>query len=175
MTRPPTRCTPLWNDTSDEGSGIFGLPFGVEDASLVIVPVPWEIACSQGTGTADAPRRILECSRHVELHDLALGRIYERGIALASRPDGLDALIGEAERGRDREPAAALDPFCERMNGRVEDDVARHLSAGRRVGVLGGDHSVSFGAIAAHRRAFPRDRHPADRRARPTSGRRWTA
>ncbi len=37
----------------------------------------------------------------------------------------------------------------------VEDETTRLLRAGKRVGVLGGDHAVAFGAIAAHARAHP--------------------
>ena len=148
---------PMWNDASDAASGLFGLPFGVEEASLVVVPVPWEASCSQGRGTAGAPARVLEASRYVELHDVALGNVYERGIAMAPAPDGLAPLI-ESARLASADPQAgtdALDSLCRQLNERVEASVADHLERGRRVGLLGGDHSVSFGAIAAHCRETP--------------------
>ncbi len=37
----------------------------------------------------------------------------------------------------------------------MESEVERWLAAGKIVGLLGGDHSVSYGAIAAHARRYP--------------------
>jgi len=148
---------PNWNDSSDDDSGIFGLPFGIDEASLVIIPVPWDAACSQGTGTAKAPQLILACSRYVELHDLVLGNIYERRIAMTPVASQITALVAEAEscattlnQADDR-----LDVMGQRLNDLVRAAVSEHLAAGQVTGLLGGDHSVSYGSIAAHLQAFP--------------------
>lgn len=146
-----------WNDSSDESSGIFGLPFTLEEASLVVVPVPWDFMCSQGMGTASAPEHILAQSRFVELHDLKLGNIYERGIAMAETMPEIIALV-EAVRSRlavDTLSAEQLDSQSHRLNGYVQREIAHHLDCGRTTGLLGGDHSVSFGSIAAHHQRFP--------------------
>lgn len=147
----------MWNDSSGEETGLFGLPFSVNDASLVIVPVPWDIACSQGAGTAAAPELIRAASGHVELHDVVLGNIYERGIAMAAVSPELIAMIEQIDAldTSDKAVIPALDRECEKMNHIVKSCVSAELIAGRTTGLLGGDHSVSFGSIAAHCELFP--------------------
>lgn len=148
---------PIWNDSSDDDSGIFGLPFGVEESSLVIVPIPWDAACSQGTGTAKAPDLILQCSRYVELHDLVLGNIYERGIAFHPAASQITALAAQANHiaATMERPGERLDTLSQQLNHLVLKDITQHLANNRTIGLLGGDHSVSYGSIEAHLRAFP--------------------
>lgn len=148
---------PFWNDSSNEATGIFGLPFVVQEASVVIVPVPWEAACSQGIGTANAPALILEQSRYVELHDPVLGNIYERGIAMETPLEQYEPLVRQSQsltnQGGDTQ--LQMDSVCQKLNHLVQNEISHHLSSDRATGLLGGDHSVSFGSIAAHIDAFP--------------------
>jgi len=48
-----------------------------------------------------------------------------------------------------------VDELSERMNAHVQSTVQRWLDAGKLIGVVGGDHSVAFGAIAAHAARYP--------------------
>lgn len=147
----------FWNDSSDVTTGIFGLPFSLEDSAVALIPVPWEAACSQGVGTAKAPAMILEASRYVELHDLDLGNIYEQGIAMAQLNPVISQLINQADamqpEGADQ--IKKLDALSDQLFDEIAGEVATHLAAGRSVGLIGGDHSVSAGAIAAHHEVFP--------------------
>ena len=58
---------------------LWGLPFDVDDAALVIVPVPWEVTVSYGTGTAEAPSAILVASTQVDLENPFLSGRVETG------------------------------------------------------------------------------------------------
>ncbi|HTN52942.1 MAG TPA: agmatinase family protein [Anaeromyxobacter sp.] len=152
------------------GSGIFGLPHSEAEARVVLVPVPFEATTSYGGGTARGPEAILAASRQVDLYDVETGRPYQAGIHLIAPPDEI-ARIGREARalaapviaaggvipGRaDLERAAAeVDRACERVNAWVEERVAGLLERGKRVGVVGGDHSVALGAIAAQARRRP--------------------
>jgi agmatinase len=40
------------NDAATNDSNLFGLPFAVDEARVVIVPVPWEVTVSCGGGNA---------------------------------------------------------------------------------------------------------------------------
>ena len=40
------------NSAGNPNNNIYGLPFTEEDARLVILPVPWEVTVSFGSGTA---------------------------------------------------------------------------------------------------------------------------
>lgn len=149
--------------------GIYGLPFTPEQSRVVLVPVPWEATVSYGAGTADGPRAILEASRQVDLLDRETGRPYEFGIALLPMPAEVRAWSDEArghalpviERGGPGEdPAlrgavAAVDALGERMNAWVHAQASLWLAQDRIVGVVGGDHSVPFGAIRAAAEQHP--------------------
>jgi len=143
----------MWNDSSDTSTGLFGLPFSVEQASVVIVPAPWDAACSQGLGTAQAPQLILDSSRYVELHDVVLGNIYERGIAMAPLTPAFDQLNETAQQ--QQSSVEKLDMLSEQMGNLIYQEVSQQLAAGKSVGLIGGDHSVSLGAIAAHKALYP--------------------
>jgi agmatinase len=151
------------------GSGIFGLPHGEADAALVLVPVPFEATTSYGGGCARGPEAILSASRQVDLFDTETGRPYEKGIHMIPLPEEIRSL-GRAARaaaapviaagGVGDDPAllraaAEVDEACQRVNAWVEDRVAALLRAGKRVGVVGGDHSTALGSLAAHARRYP--------------------
>jgi agmatinase len=153
------------------GSGVFGLPHGEDDAAVVLVPVPFEATTSYGGGASRGPEAILAASRQVDLFDVETGRPYEAGIALVEAPPEIARLDAQARAaaapviaaggvapGRDdlARAAAEVDAACARVNAWVEERVAGLLARGKRVGTVGGDHSVALGAIEAHARRFPR-------------------
>ncbi|MFL5343744.1 MAG: agmatinase family protein [Hyalangium sp.] len=151
-------------------SGIFGLPHSPDEAHVVLVPVPFEATTSYGGGTSEGPGAILHASRQVDLFDVETGRPYERGIALLPESEDLRAwntrakeraqLVIEAggiHPGQPELQAAAADvnALCEKMNDAVYRTTKHWLSQGKRVGVVGGDHSISFGSIQAHAEKYP--------------------
>ncbi len=152
------------------GSGVFGLPHSEEEAAVVLVPVPFEATTSYGGGAAAAPEAIRAASRQVDLFDVETGRPYEAGIHMLASPDEIARLDAAARaaaapviaaggvlEGRDdlARAAAEVDRACERVNRWVEERVDTLLARGKRVGLVGGDHSVALGCIAAHARRFP--------------------
>lgn len=158
------------NAAAKEGSGIYGLPHTADEARVVLLPVPFEATTSYGGGTSEGPRAVLEASRQVDLFDVELGRIYEAGIHLLPEPaevrawnerakararpiveagglEGADAALLEASR--------EVNALCERMNDWVYAQAKAWLARGKRVGVLGGDHSTPYGNIRAHAEQYP--------------------
>lgn len=145
------------NNSAPEGCGLFALPFGVDDAGIIIVPVPWDATSSQDRTSSGAPQAVYDASMYVELFDPRYGRIYRRGIAMDDdHPDiaELNATAIELQSAAKFDPATLDDP-CESLNAIVHQQVAGHLAARKRVGLLGGDHSVSYGSIAAHLEEYP--------------------
>jgi len=145
-------------------SGIFGLPFTEADASLVLVPVPWEATTSYGGGAADGPRVIREASKQVDLYDLDVEKPYVAGIHMLPEPEDVIAWNGQAkalatkiiEAGGETKGDAQLEnalakvnALSDAVNGWVERETARVLAAGKIAGIVGGDHSVPFGALRA--------------------------
>ncbi|XXF80797.1 agmatinase family protein [Myxococcaceae bacterium GXIMD 01537] len=151
-------------------SGVFGLPHSPEEAHVVLVPVPFEATTSYGGGTSDGPAAILEASRQVDLFDVETGRPYERGIAMLDDPEELRAWNERAKQkaqlvieagGVDpsvpklQQAADEVNALSVKMNDWVYRTVKHWLDAGKRVGTVGGDHSISFGSIQAHAEKYP--------------------
>lgn len=141
-------------------SGIFGLDTPRGDAQIVLVPVPFAATVSYGGGAEHGPAAMLAASHQVDLFDHHFGRVYEAGIhlldtdpAVVEAHDRARALAGpilaaggvSAGDPQVRE----VDAAGEVVNRSVRAQVETLLDEGRIVGVLGGDHSVPFGAIAA--------------------------
>ncbi|WP_438037167.1 agmatinase family protein [Sorangium sp. So ce204] len=152
------------------GNGIYGLPHTAEDARVVLVPVPWEPTVSYRRGAAKGPGAILRASRQVDLFDLHTGRPYEQGIAMldvdpdivrwnaeaCAAAEPVIAAHGEVAGDRDLEARlAAVNALSRRLNERVTEIAMRWMERGKLVGVIGGDHSSPYGAIAAHAARYP--------------------
>lgn len=154
----------------DPSGSVFGLPYDEAESAIVLVPVPWEATTSYGRGTARGPATIRGSSGQLDLFDLelaeaGLGQPWVYGIHMREESGEVRAWNEEAcaaalpiiavggELGGDPSLARALDRVNELSRGLdawVEREVAELLARGKIVGVVGGDHSVALGAIAAH-------------------------
>ena len=154
------------NAAAAPDSGVFGLPFTPDEARVVLVPVPFEATTSYGGGTADGPQAILDASKQVDLFDLDTGKPYAPGISMLPIPEDVRAWNDEAkalaapivESGgleSHDDALAKVNAFSEKMNDWVYARTKEWLQRGKIVGVVGGDHSVPFGAIKAVAEAFP--------------------
>jgi agmatinase len=149
--------------------GIFGLPHSPEDSRVVLIPVPWEATVSYGSGTAEGPAAILNASRQVDLLDRDTGKPYESGIAMLPISATVRAWSDEAkslaatiienggakgdpqlEMNRDR-----VNDLGRLLNGWVAQETRAWLECDKIVGIVGGDHSVPLGAIAALADKYP--------------------
>ena len=107
-----------------------------ESASVYVLPVPYEGTVTYGKGTAQGPEAIIDASRHIELYDEYLGREpYRQGIATLPPLDSTGT--------------------PEQVVSRLRDQVSAHIRNGRHVVTLGGEHSISVGAISAYVEAYP--------------------
>ncbi len=154
----------------DPAGSVFGLPYDERESAIVLVPVPWEATTSYGRGTVRGPSAIRAASLQLDLFDLelaqcGLGQPWTYGIHMRDESPEVRAWNDEAcaaalpivaaggELGGDPALARALDRVNElshRLDAWVEREVAALLAAGKIAGVVGGDHSVALGAIAAH-------------------------
>ena len=90
-------------------SGIYGLPHTVEEARVVVLPVPFAATTSYGGGAQEGPAAVLAASRQVDLFDVETGRAYAQGIAMAPEPDDVRAWDREARALAEGWREAALD------------------------------------------------------------------
>lgn len=158
------------NSAAVEGSGIYGLPYTLEQSRMVLVPVPVEITTSYGGGTAKGPAAILKASKQVDLYDASAGRVYEAGIFMLPESreirrlnrEGRSLALNVIDRGGDLSSSPGLRQTLQRVNAigeRINDWVYLQsqtlLAQKKLVGAVGGDHSAPFGLIRACAEKFP--------------------
>jgi agmatinase len=155
------------NIASNPKNTIFGLPFSEEDARLVILPVPWEVTVSAGSGTSRAGEHIFNASMQVDVFDHESGNAWKQGIFMR-HPDRKvlmksDYLRKEAElyinyisKGEEIEKnnfmcksLKEINEGSANMNKWVFEQTSSLLQENKLVVLLGGDHSVPLGFMKA--------------------------
>jgi len=116
-----------------------GLPpqySGAADSRIVIVPVPYDGTSTWVKGADKGPEAILRASANLELYDIETdSQVYQEGI-----------FTDQAVAG-DFAPAEMVEA--------VKRAVQDHLANRKFVVVVGGEHSVSVGAVQAHTGRYP--------------------
>jgi len=109
----------------------------LQKARAVILPVPYDGTSEWRGGSRHGPQAIIDASEYLELYDLDLDReIYRAGICTLPR---VEPLLGS--------PQGMID--------RVYQIVRDLVQTGKLVVLLGGEHSLSLGAVRAFKEAFP--------------------
>jgi agmatinase len=108
----------------------------LETAHAVILLAPYDGTTSYRPGTRFGPRALIEASRNMELYDEMLGALYSYG--LHTLPD--------------------LEPLAdaESMIRRVEEAAEWVLEQDKTLITIGGEHSLTTGAVRAYARRFPK-------------------
>ncbi|MCX5855163.1 MAG: agmatinase [Deltaproteobacteria bacterium] len=108
-----------------------------EEAMFVVVPVPYDLTSTYQSGSRKGPSAILDASGHMELYDEELCReTYLTGIY--TQPSLEPDARGPAE-----------------MMISVRQAVTEVLSYDKIPVILGGEHSISFGAAQAMKDKYP--------------------
>jgi agmatinase len=144
-------------------ANIFGLPFTCDESDIVLVAAPWEVTTSYGEGTSEGPIHILEASFQVDLYHSEKPDLWKHGIALDELDENMlmrstelknkaAELIEKIEDGIDltqdadaQQVMQEINTACEQMNQSVESAVSKWLDKGKKVGLIGGDHSTPLG------------------------------
>lgn len=157
--------------------GIFGLPITEQEASVVLLPIPWEVTTSYGRGAADGPILVRNASEQVDLFDLETGKAYEKGFFMRDYPEELrkkndlfkqkaqkiiELRTNRAGHTEDHEKeilklTLEVNTACQEMNEWVYQQTLEILRSGKKFGLVGGDHSTPFGAIRAFCEHFSSD------------------
>jgi agmatinase len=155
------------NNAGLTDSQIFGLPFNEEESDLVLLPVPWEVTVSYGSGASAGPDHIFDASYQVDLFHPEFPDLWKRGITLLEnspgmreRSDSLKEKAGEIIEAWGTGAVSAEDPklraifreintACEEMVANVEQRAGHWLDKGKVVGLVGGDHSTPLGFLRA--------------------------
>lgn len=108
-----------------------------ETSRAVVLPVPYDSTTTARAGARDGPQAIISASQDLEPFDLAPG--YDTSL------HGIHTLPDVAPHSGS--PQAMVD--------RVERVIGSLLDDGKFVLTLGGEHTITIGAVRAHARRFP--------------------
>jgi len=109
--------------------GIEGPLSRFENASVLILPVPYEGTTSYGSGTRGGPKAIIDASRSLELYDEEIrGEIYRCGIH--TLPEVEPLVEGPAH-----------------MVKRISGIVGELYQTDKLIVLLGGEHTITVGAV----------------------------
>src|SRR5215212_7812982 len=155
------------NSVGNPNNNIFVLPFNEDDARLIILPVPWEVTVSFGSGTARSAEQIFRASLQVDLFDRDMPDVWRQGFYLKDTDKKIllksDYLRKEAElyidyisRGEEVnnntfmcKTLKEVNEGSTLLNNWVYQQTKALLDNGKLVGLLGGDHSIPLGYIRA--------------------------
>lgn len=155
------------DSAGNPNNNIFGLPFTEEQARLVILPIPWEVTVSFGSGTARSSEQIFKASLQVDLFDPDFPDNWREGFYMRESDKKIllksDYLRKEAELYIDyisKGDVVAENKFmCKTLkdvnegshflNQWVYQQTKALLDQGKLVALLGGDHSTPLGFFKA--------------------------
>ncbi|MBK6948476.1 MAG: agmatinase family protein [Haliscomenobacter sp.] len=144
-----------------------GLPFELEHAEVVLLPVPWDVTVSYQAGTSTGPENILQASAQLDLFDPDIFDAWKMGIYFSPPDQGIlernaelrplaQEYIQFLESGEKPEGSPLMQSVlqqinagCETLTKQVLDQSLDLLHAGYLVGIVGGDHSTPLGLIQA--------------------------
>lgn len=105
------------------------------DASIVVIPVPYDGTSTYGKGADKGPEAIFQAAENMELYDIETNKeVYKNGIFIAPELTGYSS--------------------PEAMVTDVEQTVTKYINTGKFVALIGGEHSVSIGSISAFARQY---------------------
>jgi agmatinase len=118
-----------------------GIPHNLstlENAKIVLIPVPYDGTSTWKKGADKGPEAFLKASENMELYDIETQtEVYKKGVHLAPPP-----ITGNETP--------------EAMVNTVEETVKNYLSRKKFVTLFGGEHSISIGSIRAFAKNFER-------------------
>lgn len=103
----------------------------LRDAGIVVIPVAYDGTSTWIKGADKGPAAIIEASTNIELYDIETdSEVYRKGIFTDRAIEGIIS------------PEDMIEAVWER--------VQPHVEKGKFVVVIGGEHSVTIGAVRAH-------------------------
>jgi agmatinase len=155
------------NGVGIANGNIFGFPYTESEASIVIVPIPWDATASYGKGTSDGPEAILTASTQLDFYHPELDQAYETKVYMSPVSQewkeinahccqqGMD-YIQFLEANGEELALEKFQPILDEINeahealrANLKERCLNLLDQGKIPAVLGGEHSTPLGLIEA--------------------------
>ena len=152
------------NDIGQPNGNYFALPYTLEEATIALISVPWDVTTSFRSGTSQAPQALVEQSSQIDLFDADVPDAWKIKIATVPFNEQLEKenkkyralaekIIESLEEGKSEESLAQqlkkVNAACESMNDYVYEEAKKQLAAKRIPAIVGGEHSVPLGLLRA--------------------------
>lgn len=155
------------NGVGIANGNIFGFPVTEEEATIVIIPVPWDATASYGKGTSDGPAVILEASTQLDFYHHRLPNAWETKVFMTGISKEMKEIndnlciegvqyIDYLENGGKlednagfREVVSSINTMQEQLLENLKSRAKTLLNEGKIPAVLGGEHSTPLGLIQA--------------------------
>lgn len=155
------------NSVGLKSNNIFGLPFKEDESELVLLPVPWEVTVSYRQGTARGPENVFDASMQVDLYDPDVVDGWKKGFYMLpvdknirKKSDYLrqcaeliiSCLIDGGEVCKNEQLSDKLEEVNnggKMLTNWVYEMTHNLLKEGKKVGLIGGDHSTPLGFVKA--------------------------
>lgn len=155
------------NQVGIKNGNFIGLPYSIEEAEIILFPVPWDCTASYKKGTATGPLNILNASIQLDLEDPMLPNAWERKLfyhpisteiaelntQLATKTK---VIIDHLESGGNSLKNYAIQELLKEVNAGSEKMVeyVHHqtwelLKRDKKIGLIGGEHSIPLGYLRA--------------------------
>ncbi len=120
-----------WDTFLNTPPGLYASP------AVTLIPVPYDGTTSYRTGSRYGPKAIITASRQLEDYDLELDRdVSEAGIQTLA---GIESDVSGPEM----------------MIDKIDQSVSSALNKNNIVGLIGGEHTLTVGAVRAYQRHYP--------------------
>ncbi|PIE03496.1 MAG: hypothetical protein CSA81_01775 [Acidobacteria bacterium] len=137
-------------------ANLFASQSTLQSADCVILPVPWDATSSYGTGSSQAPEAIRTASHQMDFFDLSSQDDYSDRVYMMPVSAAWEAMnrktcdmVAEYRQTLSPQLQTKINHNSEKLNAEVEARALEILHSGKKLGLLGGDHSTPFGAIKA--------------------------
>ena len=108
----------------------------LEQAKIVLIPVPFDGTSTIQKGAEKGPEAFLNASRNMELYDIETEtEVYQQGIYLADAVEGHNS--------------------AEALVDAIHQTTKKYIKKNKFVTLFGGEHAVSIGTIRAFNEMFP--------------------
>lgn len=155
------------NGVGISNGNIFGFPCTEEEASLVIIPIPWDATASYKKGTCKGPEAILTASTQLDFFHPQLDRAYDTKVYMTPISSEwqeinttccemsnhyLALLESEGEvkaQDKYKEELTYINKAHAALKDNLRERSTQLLNQGKIVAVLGGEHSTPLGLLEA--------------------------
>lgn len=158
-------------NTASAENGLFGLPTTEANSELVIINCPWEVTTSYGSGASLGPEAILQASPQLDLFSTEFSNQYDKGMHLLPEDQQIaqlnskykqlakQVIVDLEENGQLSSNSSDLQESINQASLEVNELVYKKakvlLQSGKKVALLGGDHSSPYGLIKAVSETHP--------------------